>query len=246
MKTVKADLHIHTLLSPCGDLDMSPAMIVERAREENLGIIAITDHNSLKQISVVEKLAAGQGIFVLGGVEITTREEVHCLAFFPGIPEREEFQNYIDLHQPVIPNKDGIFGYQAVIDEDEMIVEMVEKLLVTGLNRSINEIEREVHRLGGIFIPAHIDKSVNSVFSQLGFLPPRLQFEALEITCYTTEKEARRKFNLSENITLIRSSDAHYPADIGKGFSLITLNECSFEEFRLALAGVDGRSVTIG
>lgn len=246
MKTIKADLHIHTVLSPCGDLEMSPARIVERALEEGLGMIGITDHNTLKQIAVIEKLAARKGLFVLGGVEITTREEVHCLAFFPGIPEREAFQAYIDLHQPVIPNKEGAFGYQVVVDEEEMITEMVEKLLITGLDRSINEIEREVHRLGGLFIPAHIDRTVNSVFSQLGFLPPKLQYEALEITCYITENEVRRKFLLPENVTLIQDSDAHYPADLGKGYSLVTLEECSFEEFRLALAGAGGRGVHPG
>lgn len=246
MKRIKADLHIHTVLSPCGDLEMSPAGIVARAVEENLGMVGITDHNSLRQIAVIEKLAAREGIFVLGGVEITTREEVHCLAFFPGIPEREAFQRYIDQYQPVIPNKDGAFGYQVVVDEQEKITEMVEKLLITGLHCGINDIEREVHRLGGLFIPAHIDRSVNSIFSQLGFLPPRLQVDALEITCYITENEARRQFNLPENVTLIRDSDAHYPADIGKGYSLVTLEECSFEEFRLALAGIDGRGIRTG
>ena len=245
MITVKADLHIHTVLSPCGDLEMSPARIVDRAVVENLGIIGITDHNSLKQVALIEKLAAQRGIFVLGGVEITTREEVHCLAFFPGHEERETFQEYIDLHQPVIPNKDGAFGYQVVVDEQEMITEMVEKLLITGLTRSINDIEREVHSRGGIFIPAHIDRSVNSVISQLGFIPRGLRYEALEITCFTTENEARRKYNLGDSVTLICDSDAHYPGDIGKGYSLITLEECSFEEFRLALAGEGGRSVRI-
>ena len=33
MKRFKADLHIHSCLSPCGDLDMSPRTIVEKGLE---------------------------------------------------------------------------------------------------------------------------------------------------------------------------------------------------------------------
>lgn len=243
MKTVKADLHIHTVLSPCGDLDMSPRNIVERASEKNVQIIGITDHNSTRQVDIVEELASRVGIYVLGGVEITTREEVHCLAFFPDQTARWQFQTYLDSFLPDIPNKPGVFGYQVVVDEYDTILYTEEKLLITGINRSINQIEKEVHRLNGIFIPAHIDRPVNSLFSQLGFIPPDLKMEAMGITCYTTESAVRRKFPIPENIALIKNSDAHYPDDIGKGYSLFTLKECAFEEVRMALLNQGGRSV---
>lgn len=243
MITVKADLHIHTVLSPCGDLEMSPRNIIDHAVDKDLKIIGITDHNSTRQIEVIERLAADKGIFVMGGVEVTTREEAHCLAFFPDQTTRAAFQEYIDRHQPMITNKDGAFGYQVVVDEEDQILYMEEKLLITALNQSINEIEKEVHRLGGIFIPAHIDRTVNSVFSQLGFIPPGLIYEGLGITCYATESEVRSNFKIDKSCTLIKSSDAHYPEDIGKGYSLITLVRCTFEEVRLALAGVGGRMV---
>ena len=246
MKTVKADLHIHTVLSPCGDLEMSPRNIVEMAAEKNLEIIGITDHNSTRQIPVVAELAAARGIFVLRGVEITTREEIHCLAFFPDQATCEQFQLYIDEHQPFIPNKEGAFGYQVVVDANDMILAMEEKLLITALNKGIGDIEKEVHRLGGIFIPAHIDRPVNSIFSQLGFIPPGLKFEALAITCYTTEKKVQEKFKLDKSIPLLKDSDAHYPRDIGKGYSCFTVEELTFEEVRLALAKKDGRCVIPG
>jgi len=242
MKTVKADLHIHTVLSPCGDLEMSPRNIVNTAREKGLGIIGITDHNSLRQIDVVEKLALEAGIFVLGGVEITTREEVHCLAFFPDRETRQIFQGYIDEHQPFIPNKDGKFGYQVVADENDRILYIEEKLLITGLNRSINQIEKDVHLLGGIFIPAHINRSANSIFSQLGFVPPGLECDAMGITCFTTENEVKSKYPVPKSITLIKNSDAHYPEDIGRGYSLFRINESTFDEVKLALYQKEGRS----
>lgn len=246
MKTVKADLHIHSVLSPCGDLDMSPSGIVERAVQMDLGIIGITDHNSTLQVDVVEKLAARRGIFVLGGVEITTREEVHCLAFFPDKSTRTEFQAYLDLNLPVIPNRDGKFGYQVVVDEHDQIIHMEEKLLITGLKRSIGEIAEEVHRLDGIFIPAHIDKSVNSILSQLGFIPPGLAYDALEISCYTTYADARQKYGIPREAAVIRNSDAHYLQDIGKCYSDFILERVDYQEIKMSLSGVSGRSVIQG
>jgi hypothetical protein len=235
MRTVKADLHIHTVLSPCGDLGMSPRTIVEKAVEKNLEIIGITDHNTTRQIPVVAELAAEKGIFVLRGVEITSKEEIHCLAYFPDEDTCIRFQQYIDANLPYIENKEGTFGYQVLVDEHDRIVEMEEKLLITALNRGIEEIEKKVHSLGGIFVPAHIDKKVNSILSQLGFIPPGLHYDALEITCFTTAIESRRKFQIDEKVCIIQNSDAHFPEDIGKGFSLFALEEPTFEEVKHAI-----------
>lgn len=244
MIAVKADLHIHTVLSPCGDLDMSPGNIVDEACAKCLKIIGITDHNSTLHVPVTRRVAEKKGIFVLGGAEVTTREEVHCLTFFPDDDALHEFQKYIEENQPVIPNDVEKFGYQPVVDENEQIVEMIDKLLITGLNRSINDVEKEVHRLGGIFIPAHIDKAVNSVFSQLGFLPPKLQIDALEISPHISENEIRKKFFISENITIITNSDAHYLKDIGKIFSTLQIKGINFQEIKMAFAGIEGRKIT--
>jgi 3',5'-nucleoside bisphosphate phosphatase len=245
MRTVKADLHIHTVLSPCGDLEMSPRTIVAKAIAQNLEIIGITDYNTTRQIPVIADLAQKKGIFVLRGVEITTKEEIHCLAFFPDEDACIHFQQYLDDNLPFIDNREGAFGYQVLVDVDEKILEMEHKLLVTALTKGIDDIERTVHGLGGIFIPAHIDKKVNSILSQLGFIPPGLHFEALEITCFTTANESRRKFKINENVCMIQNSDAHFPDDIGKGFSLFVLEALTFEEVRLAMLKKDGRGVIL-
>ncbi len=92
MKTYRADLHIHTLLSPCGDLSMTPANIVSEALRKKLDIIGITDHNSTRQAGLVGMLGAREGLFVLQGAEVSTREEVHCLVFFENPAELELFQ----------------------------------------------------------------------------------------------------------------------------------------------------------
>jgi len=116
MKAYKADIHIHTVLSHCADLEMSPVNIVNRAAEKELSIIGVCDHNSTLQCNSVKTLADKKGIMTLMGVEVTSSEEVHCLAFFETDESREEFERYIELNQPVIKNEPNIFGYQLLVD----------------------------------------------------------------------------------------------------------------------------------
>ena len=76
MQWFSADLHIHTVLSPCGGLDMSPANIIRRAAEKKLDIIAITDHNSTLHCRLAQQIGAKYGITVIAGAEINTSEEI--------------------------------------------------------------------------------------------------------------------------------------------------------------------------
>jgi 3',5'-nucleoside bisphosphate phosphatase len=245
MNQYRADLHIHTLLSPCGDLEMSPGNIVERAAELNINIIGITDHNSTKHAPLIQKLADQKGIFTLCGAEVTTREETHCLAFFENLDRLTEFQQYLETYLPDIKNDPKYFGHQVVIDEKEMIVEEVEKLLISALGQSLDQVEKKVHDLDGIFIPAHIDKQKYSLVSQLGFVPPDLRADAFEISKHTTVEAMLKQFPYLKKATFIRSSDAHHPDHMGSSVSVFEMNQVSFEEIRLALHGKDGRRVVI-
>ncbi|HWS00708.1 MAG TPA: PHP domain-containing protein, partial [Prolixibacteraceae bacterium] len=149
MIRVRADLHIHTVLSACADLGMSPVNIVNAAKEKKIDLIAITDHNSTLHCSLVKELADEKGISVLCGVEVTTREEVHCLAYFENQATLEIFQKYLDEHLPRLPYLPEQFGYQIIVDKEEKIIRMVENYLNVSISQSIDQVEQEVHRLGG-------------------------------------------------------------------------------------------------
>lgn len=103
MNQYKADLHIHTLLSPCGDLEMSPRNIISAAKQRGLHIIGITDHNSTFQAPLVKELGQEAGLFVLCGAEVTTREEIHCLAFSRMITLFSSFRNTSKTIYPIYP-----------------------------------------------------------------------------------------------------------------------------------------------
>lgn len=243
MKTYRADLHIHTLLSPCGDLSMTPANIVSEALRKKLDIIGITDHNSTRQAGLVGMLGAREGLFVLQGAEVSTREEVHCLVFFENPAELKLFQEYLDDNIPAVMNDPLIFGDQVVIDEKEYIIYTEEKLLTNATNISIGELEKYVHARGGLFIPAHIDRVRTSIYSQLGFLPEDLNADALEVSKRSTPEKFSRIHPEIKAYPLITNSDSHYPESIGTVYNCLEMKELSFGEIKMALKGIDGRRI---
>jgi PHP family Zn ribbon phosphoesterase len=241
MKEFRADIHIHTLLSPCGDLEMSPANIVQRASLLGLDILGIADHNSTKHAPLIKKLAEEKGIFTLCGAEVTTKEEVHCLAFFENESLLKKFQSYLDEHLPDIKNDPKYFGYQVVTDEEEMITEEVDKLLISAIGQTIDQVQQKVCDLSGIFIPAHIDRSKFSLTSQLGFVPPDIKADAFEVSVHSSKEKMLKMFPYLQKFSFVRGSDAHYIEHLGSSYSLFRMEEITFEEIRKALHQEEGR-----
>jgi PHP family Zn ribbon phosphoesterase len=240
MKLFRADLHVHTVLSPCGSLEMAPDRIVQEAIAKNLNIIAITDHNSTRQCRAVMEAGNEKGLLVIGGAEINTREEVHCLTFFESIESLDAFQVYLDQWLPNIPNNPDKFGHQVWVNRNEEILGEEKRLLWSGLNQSIEDVAREVHQLGGIFIPAHVNRQAFGLFNQLGFVPEGLQVDALEVTPRVSEVFLT-KTGIKKQFPLIMGSDAHNLAQIGTGFTWLRILEPSFSELKLAIQGKEGR-----
>lgn len=235
MKTYRADLHIHTVLSPCADLYMSPRNIIDEAKKKGIGIIGITDHNTTLQAPLIEKIGRQQNIFVLCGAEVTTKEEAHVLCFFSNFQLLGLFQKYLDQHLPNIKNNTELFGYQVQVDINENICYTEERLLISAINQTIEQIEQKTHSLGGIFIPAHINKTKNSIISQLGFVPPDLNYDALELSKHTTYSSFVMQNKYLKNASFIKSSDAHFVNDIGSTYTNFIIDRLSFESIKKAI-----------
>lgn len=243
MKVFTADLHIHTVLSPCGSLRMSPVVIVQTAKERKLDIIGITDHNSTLQCRTVSREAARAGITTYCGVEVNTKEEVHCLAFFEDFEKLDAFQQYLDKYLPERQNDARLFGYQVVVNETDEITYEETRLLISGIEQNIGQVEKQVHSLDGIFIPAHVNRQKYSLTSQLGFIPPDLNFDALELSEHTRTAEFLRVYSCPGNPVILRNSDAHEPTTIGKQFNRLIMKDTGFGEFRKAIRRMEGREV---
>ncbi len=233
MRPFKADLHIHTLLSPCGSLEMSPAEIISVAKGKSLDMIAISDHNSTLHSELMVTLGREAGISVLRAAEVTSAEEVHSLVILPDEAARITFQKWLEIHSTHIPYDPLIFGDQVVLDRHEQIISEIDYFLPAALDASLDEVEREAHRLGALFIPAHIDRPAMSITSQLGFIPEELYIDAIEVVGNDP----------GLLYPVIRNSDAHTPGDIARRFTIYMLEAPTFEELTLALQGKNGRHI---
>ncbi|MCD8185068.1 MAG: PHP domain-containing protein [Rikenellaceae bacterium] len=232
---LKADLHIHSVLSPCGDIEMSPAFLIRRAQELSIGIIGITDHNSTRQCAEIRRIGKREGVYVLCGAEVTTREEVHVLVFADFGEPLARLQAYLDRHLPSMPNHPELFGYQLAVNEEEEVVYEEERLLIHAIDRSLEELEAFCRSIGGIFIPAHIDKTQNSLLSQLGFIPEHLHPDALEVSHRCNPEVFRKEHPPLADHRLIRSSDAHYPQEVGRATVLLDVETPSFRSVKQAI-----------
>lgn len=239
----KADLHIHSVLSPCADLEMSPINIINKAKERKLDIIGLTDHNSTKQCKVCCEIGEKNNIFVLCGAEVTTKEEVHCLTFFENFEKLFAFQKYIDIHLPKINNDVQRFGYQLIVDEDENIIDEEEFLLHSALDVSIDALAEKVHELNGLFIPAHVNRPKFSLISQLGFIPPDIKADAFEISKHLSRADFYKQYAYLKNKTVIQNSDAHFIDAIGETYTEFDLQSVSFSNIAKALQNIDNNFV---
>jgi len=243
LKEYSADLHIHTCLSPCASLDLSPREIVERAKSESLDIIAITDHNTAKNVQVVMRLGEKQGLKVIPGMEVQTREEIHLLTLFPDWTATATWDEEVRGHLPQVRNDPQVFGDQPIVDEEGNILQFEERLLLNSIDLSLEEVKRRVEGRGGLIIPSHFDKGAFSLISQLGLIPPDLELEALEMSRGSHVRGLEGMGASPLRIPKIVSSDAHRLEDIGNARTIFLLAEASLEELRLAFRGQAGRKI---
>lgn len=238
MNLYRADLHIHTCLSPCGSLEMSPAVIVETAVARGLDIIAITDHNTTLQCPEIQKLGAEAGLTVLAGAEVCTREEAHCLALFGNDEARMAFQHYLEKHLPPVPNDPERFGDQVWVNRNDEIMGEYPYLLLSALDQNVNQVAAYVKTLGGLFVAAHVERPSFSLISQLGFIDPAWPLDAIEYTDASRFARLKSQHTYLSAYTSYSSSDAHYPQQIGSAPSILKASAPSFDNLKMAYARI--------
>ncbi len=243
LKEFKADLHIHTCLSPCAELRMTPSTIVKTASEKGLSIIAITDHNSAENVTAAKKAAEKTGLTVLAGMEVTTSEEVHIVAMFNDIESVIKLQDVVYEHLLHLENDGEQFGEQVVVNEEDEVLSFNKRLLISATTLTAHSVVDIIHSLGGLAIASHIDREVFGIIAHLGFIPPDLKLDALEISPNTPIEEAKTKFSEYSHIPWITSSDAHHTHDIGRVSTGFLMQSPTFEELCMALNGIEGRKV---
>jgi len=245
LKSYAADLHIHTALSPCAEDEMTPRNILRTARDRGLDLIAVTDHNSAENAGAVMKAANEFGVTVWPGMEVQTREEVHVVCLFDRLEPALAWQTEVHRHLPDLPNRPEYFGNQRIMDSEGRIVGENPRLLLTATGFSVEDVARRVEELGGVAIPAHVDRPSFSLLGTLGLIPAEPKFPALEISRRITPEEAVDKFPELNGRVLYKASDAHRLPEISEKRTVIFLAEPDLAEFRKACRREDGRRIIV-
>ncbi len=240
MRRYKADLHVHTCLSPCAEVRMSPATIVKLAKARGVHILGICDHNSVENTPAVLEASRKYGLHVFPGMEVTSAEEVHILALFDALRPAHEFQEIVYRHLPG-ENDEEAFGMQVVANADDEVLGFNQRLLIGATTLRVEDIVENIRSLGGLAVAAHIDRESFSLISQLGFIPDNLALDALEISPNLSYEEAMRRYTTS--LPLIQSSDAHNEKEIGRCCTVYSIERASIEEIGKAFRGQQGRSI---
>jgi len=242
------DLHLHSVLSPCAELEMGAAEIIKNCREKGISIIAVTDHNHIANYCALRDAAnePGEPLLVLPGMEVQSMEDIHVVVIFPDEDVAYAYKDWLWQKMPNIKNKENKFGYQLIIDKDGNILGEEEVLLVQGAMMTVDEISSKALKLGCIVIMAHMDKPSFSYEAVLGPLPNEFQCSAIELSSRVIDSEIPKWRAKYPNRTLIRSSDAHKLDQISPAkCSIMKLGGLSFEEVALAIRNEKERGIII-
>ncbi len=204
------DLHIHSCLSPCADEEMTPQNICAMARLKGLGMIAVTDHQSAGNLPAVAACARQEGLLLLPALELCTKEEVHLLAYFADLQAALDMGSWCRSLLPDIPNRPDFFGRQVLRDDQDNELGQEPLLLLMALDAGLTQVVDKVRALGGVPVPAHINRGSNGLLTALGFIPEEDGFTALEID---------RGLPLMADVAgyrVLHSSDAHTLGDIAE------------------------------
>ncbi len=244
LKQFKADLHIHTCLSPCSDWDMSPKKIIRRSLDKGLDLIAICDHNTAENVGAVMKAGKDQGLWVLPGIEICSKEEVHILALFDELDTTLTMQDYVYANLTG-NNKPEVFGYQVVANEHDEVLGENPRLLIGATQLGIYDIVEKTHSLGGLSLSSHVDRTAYGVIGQLGFIPSDLKIDGVEVSYRVSLDKAGDEVAGIGKFPCTTASDAHFLDDIGKVWTVFVIAQPSIDEIQRALRGKDGRRIMI-
>ncbi len=244
LRSVTADLHVHTCLSPCATLDMTPRKIVQEACKKGLAVIAVTDHNSAENAGAVMAAARDSGIYIIPGMEVTTSEEVHIVGLFPETESALSMQELVYERLQPGQNDEDIFGIQVVANDLDEVEAINKRMLIGATDLSVEQVIEAIHDRGGLAVAAHIERESFSIIGQLGFIPVDLHLDAIEVSKAMTLKKARSQFKGYDCVPLTTASDAHSIEEIGVSpLQLQVTPPLDIDELRLALEGRWGRKI---
>ncbi|MGE7922534.1 endonuclease Q family protein [Viridibacillus arvi] len=249
MKEFYADLHIHIgrtksgrPVKITGSKRLTLRRILEAASErKGIDLIGIIDCQSPEVIEEIEEmilegemveiadggLQFGQSTLILGS-EIEIYDEhchgpIHILAYFPTIEIMKTFSMWMS-------------GYVKNIHLSS------QRVYCDGIT-----LQKKVHSLGGLFIPAHVFTPFKSLYgkgviSSLSEVFDPSMIDGIELGL-SSDTYMVRGIKELEQYTFLTNSDAHSVGKIAREYQKMRLDHASFTELQKALQEKDGRAV---
>ena len=183
---------------------MTPANICGMAHIKGLDAIAVTDHNTARNLPYVKEAADYYGLILVPGMEVTTREEVHLLGYFPTVDAAVEAGEVFSSHLPAMPNNPKFFGHQYIMNTDDEVVGEETRMLIGATDLDLQACAQVIREHGGVPVPAHINRGSNGLLVNLGIFPFEPEFPVVEVA---PELPIREK--LLRGREVLHSSDAH-------------------------------------
>lgn len=221
------DLHIHSVLSPCADDLMTPNNIFNMANLKGLKVIAVTDHNSTKQLSICHELSESYDMLFVPGVEITLEDGVHVLCYFRRLEDAITFDHTLEACNKKRAYDPMVFGTQDITDIHDEIIDTVPYALTDPLSLSLLRLKEALKDIDHILVYAHVDRPSHSGLKYVKSCP----LDAIEVT-----KGCNDAFLIEHEIDtfkILRNSDAHIITDISesKGNPMIDLEDLTIDAF---------------
>ena len=219
------DLHIHSCLSPCADDDMTPNNIAGMGAIKGLNILALTDHNSCKNCPAFFAACKRYGIIPIAGMELSTAEDIHIVCMFPELDMAMKFDEFVSQHLLPIDNRPEIFGNQYVMDEEDSVVGIENKLLISSTDLPIAEAVAVARNYGAHVRPAHIDRESNGIIAILGDIPKEYDFNSFEINDKDNISGVIEQYPSVNKDNILVCSDAHHLWDINEAEHCLEIND---------------------
>jgi len=204
------DLHVHSVLSPCADVLMTPNNLFNMATLKGLDILSVADHNSLKQLPVLERIAQSYALLFVPGVEVTIQDGSHVLCYFRRFDAAMEFDRDLEALLDKTPEGPDRNGEPVLTDEEDLTVSVLPYRLHQNLPIDLPALCGMLDRYEHLRFFAHVDRPTNSGLGLIETMP----MDGIEISPHA-HPGFLKEHGLAGVVTL-RNSDAHDLAAIAE------------------------------
>ena len=224
---------------------MHPGAIARAVMEAGLDGLVVCDHNAADNAAAVVRAVGATSRVAIPGMEITTEEEVHVVAMLPDLASAGALHARVAAALPG-RNVPDVLGWQVIANEHEDVLGFNESRLAGATTWSLERTVDEIHRAGGLAVAAHVDRERFGLVGQLGFVPPGLPLDAVEVSAATPYRVGCEQYGQPLGLATVTGSDAHHPKDIGRSVTFLLMEQVTTPELLQAFRGEHGRIVLGG